>query len=140
MLLPILISLLLLQEKPAPEKPARKPDAVVVDPGAPQLSRQGEQPVEYAFNPYQANKELEVGSFHMKRGNYAAAVARFQEALKWNPRLAAAYLKLGEAYEKRGELKKALETYRKYLELERNSKKARQVQKAIARLERELKE
>ena len=76
----------------------------------------------------------------MKRGNYAAAAARFQEALKWNPRLAAAYLKLGEAYEKRGELNKALETYRKYLELEPSSKKARPVQKVIARLERELKE
>src|ERR1700730_6854898 len=55
------------------------------------------KPKEYAFNPLQAEHELRVGEFYMKKGSYAAAVARFTEATKWNPTLAEAYLRLGEA-------------------------------------------
>ena len=52
------------------------------------------KPTEYAFNPLQAEHELKVGEFYMKKGSYAAAVARFTEATKWNPTLAEAYLEL----------------------------------------------
>src|SRR5882757_921552 len=38
------------------------------------------KPTEYAFNPLQAEKELQVGEFYMKKGTYAAAVKRFTEA------------------------------------------------------------
>ena len=55
---------------------------------------------EYSFNPLQADKELQVGNFYMKKGSYRAAAGRFQEAAKWNPRLAEAYFRLGEALEK----------------------------------------
>src|ERR1043166_9396784 len=75
------------------------------------------KPTDYAFNPLQAEKELKVGEFYMKKGSYGAAVARFIEATKWNPTLAEAYLKLGEAAEKYKDLKAAKEAYTKYLAL-----------------------
>ena len=144
MLAPMLLSLLLLQEKPPqdpPQEPAKKkPEVVLVDPSAPSPEPDGETTVEYALNPRQAKKEMKVGNFYLRKGKYTAAVARFREALKWHPRLAAAYFKLGRAYEERGELRNALESYQKYLELEPKRKKAKKVRKAIARLERELKQ
>src|SRR5271165_5982232 len=75
------------------------------------------KPKEYAFNPLQAQKEIEVGSEYLKKGAYKAAVARFIEATKWNPNLPEAYLKLGEAAEKIMDSKGAKEAYSKYLQL-----------------------
>lgn len=135
MLFHVLILLLALQEK-AP----KKPDIVVLDPNGPRQELEAEPTVEYAFNPHQAKREMDVGSFYLKKGSYAAAAARFREAVKWHPRLADAYRKLGEAHHKGGELQKALEAYQKSLEIEPKGKKAREAQKNIALLERELKE
>lgn len=135
--------LLLLQAAPAAkppqkEEPAKKPKAA--DPTQPPILLDEETTVEYTFNPAKADKEMEVGNFHMKRRNYPAAASRFEEALKWNPKLAAAWLRLGDAREKKGEATKALEAYRKYLEMDPHSKKRHEVERSIARLERELKE
>jgi len=132
---PALILLLALQGK-AP----KKPEIVVLDPHAPRQEQGTEPPVEYALNPHQAKREMDIGSYYLKKGSYAAAAARFREAVKWQPKLAEAYLKLGQAQEKGGELQKALEAYQKYLEIEPKGKKASDVRKAVARLERELKE
>lgn len=139
----VLALLLSPQGKPAPrakqqQKPA-KPDVIVVDPTAPPTEEEA-PPVEYALDPLKAAKELEVGNFHMRRHNWNAAVRRFEEATKWNPKFAEAWLRLGEARAKTGEITKALEAYRRYLELAPNAKKARDARKAVARLERELKE
>jgi len=146
MLTAILVAALLLapatpaaQEKP---KPSLKPEIVILDPEAPKPdpATDGSEPVEYAFNPHQAKKEMDVGEFYMRKGSHAAAVLRFERALRWHPKLAPAYLRLGAAAEKSGELQKALEAYRKYLELDPKGKKTRDAQKSIARLEKELKD
>jgi len=143
---PVLLLFVLLQDKPAakPEaqqKPAQKPDVVVVDPTVPPSQEQEQAPPkEYFLDVVKAEKEIEVGNFHMKRHNWNAAATRFEEATRWNPKSAEAWLRLGEAREKTGETTKALEAYRKYLELLPHGKKARDVQKAISRLERDLKQ
>ena len=138
----ILLFSLSLQGKPGakaePQQKPAQPDVVNVDPTAPPTEPEP-APVVYTLNPDKAAKEVRVGGFHMKRHNWNAAVARFQEAVKWNPKQADAWLKLGEAREKNGEATKALEAYRKYLELAPNDKKAREARKAVARLECELK-
>jgi tetratricopeptide (TPR) repeat protein len=92
------------------------------------------KPTEYAFNPLQAEKELKVGEFYMKKGSYGAAVARFIEATKWNPTLAEAYLKLGEAAEKYKDVKTAKEAYTKYLALAPDAKNAAVVKKKLEKL------
>src|SRR5437762_5463152 len=66
-------------------------------------------PKEYSFNPLQAAKELRVGNYYFKKGNYRAAAQRFQEATKWDGTLAEAYLRLGEAKEKQHDRKAAAE-------------------------------
>jgi tetratricopeptide (TPR) repeat protein len=92
------------------------------------------KPTEYAFNPLQAEKELKVGEFYLKKGTYGAAVARFTEATKWNPTLAEAYLKLGEAEEKYKNLKAAKEAYTKYLELAPDAKNAPEIKKKLLKM------
>ena len=122
--------------------------------------------IEYSFNPLQADKELKVGQFYMKKGSYQAAAGRFEEATKWNPRLAEAYFRLGEALEKQAQtgkdgeqpslvvpeeiakqaetektneqkepvIERALEAYKKYLELEPNGRHAKSLRKKVAKL------
>lgn len=86
---------------------------------------------EYAFNPLQASKELQVGNYYFKRGSYKAATLRFEEATKWNPGFGDAYLRWAEALEKLGEKQKAKEVYGKFLEAEPDHKRAAEVKKKI---------
>lgn len=108
-----LISTILLAQAPPPEVQEPPEEDVNV-----------ERKKEYAFNPLQASKEMKVGNFYMKKGSYRAAVKRFEEALKWDPNLAEAYLKLGEAYEKLGDSKAARDAWAKYIEAQPESKEA----------------
>lgn len=89
---------------------------------------------EYSFNPLQASKELRVGNFYFKKGNYRAAAMRFQEATKWNANFSEAWLRLGEAEEKLKDEKAAREAYTKYLELAQDAKNAPDIRKKIAKL------
>src|SRR5271166_2134804 len=92
------------------------------------------KPKEYAFNPLQAQKEMEVGDEYLKKGALGAAVARYTEATKWNPTLAEAYLKLGKAEEKFKDPKAARDAYSKYLQLAPDSKNAAEVKKKLAKM------
>jgi tetratricopeptide (TPR) repeat protein len=86
---------------------------------------------EYSFNPLQAEKELKTGDFYAKKGNHKAAAIRYQEATKWNPGLADAWLKLGESLEKRKDTKGAREAFAKYLELAPDAKNAAAIRKKL---------
>ena len=92
------------------------------------------KPKVYSFNPLQANKELQVGVEYFKKHSYKAAAGRFREATNWNPNLAEAWLRLGEAEEKRKNRKDAKEAYAKYLELQPEAKDAAEIRKKIAGL------
>lgn len=86
---------------------------------------------EYVLNPIQAEKEFKVGNFYLKKGSHRAAARRFEEATKWNPAYAEAWLKLGEAREKLGAKKEARAAWTKFLELEPDSKDARDIRKKL---------
>ncbi len=85
----------------------------------------------YAFNPIQAEKELKIGSYYFKKGSYKAAAIRFREATKWNPGSAEAYLRLGDAEEKRRDGSAARQAYAKFLELAPEDKRAEAVRKKV---------
>ncbi len=89
------------------------------------------KPKEYTFNPLQAEKELKIGDYYFKKGSYRAAAGRFEEATKWNPGMADAYFKLGEAKEKMKDKKSARLAFQKYLELEPDGKEAPRAKKAL---------
>jgi len=89
---------------------------------------------EYAFNPLQAEKEIQVGDFYFKKGKYRAAAERFREATKWNNGSAEAWLRLGEAEEKEKDPQAAKEAYNKYLDISPDAKNSAEIRKKVAKL------
>jgi tetratricopeptide (TPR) repeat protein len=94
--------------------------------------------------PYQhpsAQKSVEIGDFYFRRKRYRAALDRYQEAATTNPHYPRAYLGLGKVYEKIGFKQKALASYQRYLDELPSTKdalEAKDAQRAVARLERQL--
>ncbi len=94
---------------------------------------------EDVFNPYQAEKDVEVGRYYLKEKNYDAAIARFESAIRNKPGFAMPHKLMGEAYEGKGEPEEALRFYRLYLKILPAAQDAEKVQKRIARLEAAVK-
>jgi tetratricopeptide (TPR) repeat protein len=95
----------------------------------------------HQYVPPPAWKSVEVGDFYLRRKNYRGALSRYQEAAAIDPYYAPAYLGLGRCYDKMGLKQKALDAYEKYLDKlpsQKDALNAKDVQKAIARIEKEL--
>jgi len=90
-------------------------------------------PNTFSFNPLEAEKDLKVGLYYFKKGNYKASTSRFHEATLWNPTFAEAFLRLGESEEKLKDKKAAYEAYSKYLALAPDAKDAEAVKKKLGR-------
>src|SRR5215471_14726976 len=118
-------------KEPAPAK--QEPDSARQE-QAPAEEDEALVPKEYTLNPLQADKELRIGNYYFRKGNFRAAAQRFREASKWNAKLAEAFLRLGEAEEKQRDSKAAREAYQKYLELAPDAKNRAEVTKKIAHL------
>jgi tetratricopeptide (TPR) repeat protein len=127
------------QPKQSAPPPAQQQPPPAQQPKEPEEQQPPEEdanlkPKDYSFNPLQANKELQVGILYFKKNSYKAAAGRFREATKWNPNLAEAWLRLGEAEEKRKNRQDAKNAYAKYLELQPEAKDAPEIRKKIASL------
>ena len=117
----------------APQKKDNKPPAPVQEQEPPEEDV-SLVPKEYSFNPLQASKDLRIGNYYFKKGNYRAAAHRFEEATKWDGTNAEAYLRLGEAKEKQRDRKAAAEAYAKYLEIAPDAKDAPEVKKRLEKV------
>ena len=69
------------------------------------------------WDPHKADKDVEIGDFYFKRGNYVAAESRYYEALTWQDNHAIANYRLGVVEEKLGKFTDARKHYREYLKL-----------------------
>jgi len=101
----------------------------------PCISRAQQQAPE-TYDPYHAQKNVDVGIFYLKKGRYAAAISRFKQALRDQPDNTDALLHLGEAYEKKGEPADAIKSYREYLRLLPEAKNAPKIRERIEKLSR----
>ena len=101
---------------------------------APPEEDEAEKPKDYSFNPLQAEKEVRVGNYYLHKGSFKAAALRFREATKWNPTLAEAFIRLGDAEEKQRAWKDAREAYEKFLELAADDKRAAEVRRKVDKL------
>jgi len=133
-LVAMLVAALNAQDKPLQTRPP--------DQSKPQQQQQEQEPPEedeslapktYSFNPLEAEKDLKVGLYYFKKGNYKASTSRFREATLWNPTFAEAFLRLGESEEKMKDKKAADEAYTKYLALAPDAKDAEAIKKKLAR-------
>jgi tetratricopeptide (TPR) repeat protein len=78
----------------------------------------GKKLVEVFNNRNQALKHLVFGIDYVRAENWERAVTNFNEALKYDPNLAAAYFYLGDAYLKQGKSAEALQALEKAIELD----------------------
>jgi tetratricopeptide (TPR) repeat protein len=91
-------------------------------------------PDQPAWDPLRAEKDLEVGQYYMKRGDYDAAIDRFNDAVEAKPGYAVPFKYLGEAQEKKGLKKQAIKSYTRYLDLYPHAEDAEKIRKRIDKL------
>ena len=89
------------------------------------------------FDPPNAEKDVEVASYYMRKGDMNAAIPRLQEAVQLKPKYAKARLMLGEAYEKSHNPDDAVKTYQDYLKEFPNASDVKKIEKKIEKLSSE---
>jgi tetratricopeptide (TPR) repeat protein len=129
----VLTGLVFAQDEPTLKKRPADPKSQQTQEQEPPEEDENLAPKTYSFNPLEAEKDLKVGLYYFKKGNYKASTSRFREATLWNPSFAEAFLRLGESEEKLKDKKAADEAYNKYLTLAPDSKDAEAVKKKLAR-------
>ncbi len=92
------------------------------------------KPEQFSFNPVKSKRDVEVGIYYLKKGDYKGAVERFVDATKWNDGNAEAWMYLGQGWEKLNDAKAAREAYQRYLHLAPDAKNVPEVRKRLARL------
>ena len=115
--------------KPTPKPKAARPNTDTATQNA------SDQP---KWDPLRAEKDLEVGQYYMKRGDYDAAIDRFNDAIEAKPGYAIPFRWLGEAQEKKGAKKKAIKAYQRYLDLVPHADDADKIRKKIEKLQRDV--
>jgi tetratricopeptide (TPR) repeat protein len=87
-------------------------------------------------NPKLAVQNVNIGNYYLKQKNYDAAIQRFLEAIAYQVDLKSAYEGLGRAYEKNGDVLKAINVYKGFLEKNPDSPNVSDFRTKIAKLER----
>jgi tetratricopeptide (TPR) repeat protein len=87
-------------------------------------------------NPKLAQQSIDIGNFYLKRRNYVAAIERYREALEYQSDSIQAFEALANAYEKNGEIAKAVSTYKSCIDKNPNSAATREIRIKLARLEK----
>ena len=112
--------------------PAKKTDKSVKDSGT---KNAPDQPM---WDPLRAEKDIEVGEHYMHKGDYDAAIDRFQDAIEAKPGYAIPFRYLGEAQEKKGQKKQAIRSYQRYLDLYPHAEDAAKIKKKLEKLYKEV--
>ena len=116
--------------------PANKQDAKPAKPdtnGSAQSA--ADQPT---WDPLRAEKDMQVGTYYMHKGDLDAAIDRFQDATTAKPGYALPFLRLGEAQEKKGLKRQAIKSYQRYLDLYPHAEDKEKIQKKIDKLYKEV--
>ena len=119
------------QQSPPPRKPALIRDTEKAD-------EKEEADVSHPkeFNPLLAAQNLKIGDFYFKKKNYIAAIQRYMEAIEYQPNLTGAYEALGRAYEKNGDLAKAISSYKDFIQRNPDSPKIAEFRTKLSKLEK----
>lgn len=134
LILPLAGLLLVAQDAKHPSAKDSKAAAQKETPDLPEEDETLKPPEAYAFNPIEAARDIDVGNQYFKKKKYRAAAFRYLEATRYNPTMAEAFLKLGEAREKLNDKASAIEAFNKYIELAPDGKAAGEVRKKLTRM------
>jgi pentatricopeptide repeat protein len=132
----VLLACSTLQDSHSQEQPRRTPRLIIdtdVAEGKEEESK-AEQPKEY--NPALASQNLKVGDYYFRKKNYDAAIERYLEAIGFQPSLSDAYTALARAYEKNGNLSKAIQVFKEFVQKNPDSPKVVEFQSQAEKLEK----
>jgi tetratricopeptide (TPR) repeat protein len=85
-------------------------------------------------DPVRAKKDIDVGGYYLKRGDYQGALQRFKDATTSDPTDVNAIFGLAETQRMLKNNAEAVRTYQMYLEIVPNGPKAKQALKALKEL------
>jgi len=122
---------------PPPDKPAAPTDK----PKPPKANADNatqNAPDQPTWDPLRAEKDMQVGTYYMHKGDLDAAMDRFEDATLAKPGYALPFRYLGEAQEKKGMKKKAIKSYQRYLDLYPKAEDKDKIQKRIDKLYRDV--
>jgi len=111
---------------PAPQKQAEPPDET-----DPPEEDESLAPKKYVLNPLEAKRNIDVGNFYWKKGDYLGALDRYRDATHYNPSSAEAFLKVGETEEKLHHGDKAKAAFEKVIKIAPDSKFAAEAKKKL---------
>ena len=89
------------------------------------------------WDPLRAERDLQVGQYYMHKGDVDAAIDRFQDAALAKPGYAIPFRFLGEAQEKKGLKRDAIQSYTRYLDLYPQAEDKTKIEKKIKKLRSE---
>jgi tetratricopeptide (TPR) repeat protein len=136
-------------QKPPAADPGVKPDgksdthqppiplgATAPDPPSPPVSSEKSE----VYDPYKANKDIEVGLYYQRKGDMDAAIERYKDAIHYKFDFARPRILLGEAYEKQHNESEAIRYYKEYLKILPNGPDAKHAKDRIEKLSKRLAE
>lgn len=89
----------------------------------------------HSWDPHKAAKDVEVGDYYFRQGNYKAALSRYQEALEYKQNDAVANFRTAQCQEKLNNPQDAVEHYEAYLKILPNGPFSKDARKALAKLQ-----
>ena len=95
-------------------------------------------PDQPTWDPLRAERDLEVGQYYMHKGDFDAAIDRFEDAALAKPGYAIPYRFLGEAQEKKGLKRDAIKSFTRYLNLFPRAEDKDKIEKKIEKLRSEV--
>ena len=122
-------ALVLAQSPPSQDAAKPKPNTDTATQNAP------DQPM---WDPLRAERDLQVGQYYMHKGDVDAAIDRFQDAALAKPGYAIPFRFLGEAQEKKGLKRDAIQSYTRYLDLYPHAEDKDKIEKKIEKLRSEV--
>ena len=90
------------------------------------------------YDPFKANKDIEVGLYYQRKGDWDAAIERYKDAIHFKYDFARPRILLGEAYEKRHDDAEALRYYREYLKILPNGPDAKHARERVDKLSKRV--
>src|SRR5262245_62368329 len=115
---------------------ARRPPELIRDTDKAEGKDEADATKPKDYNPLEAERNFKIGDFYLKRKNYPAAIQRYRDAVDYQPNLIKAYDALGRTYEKTGEVDKAKEVYREFIQKNPDSVKVPEFLLRLAKLEK----
>ena len=100
--------------------------------GAAEAAAEEEPPPEP--DPARAEKILDIGNYYFKQKNYAAAIERYLEALRYQQDSVPAWDALARAYEKSGQRSRAIDALKTLIEKDPDARKVAQYRRKLQRL------